>query len=318
MAAKMWVAATMDGQEVSAETIESFPEAPSLRCMYCGTPVSYVPQHARESRGRTYLVKAYFRLLPNAAHNERCMFNVEEQLKIIARRSLGLLQALERGQYRFRLLAIDDMRKFDLRLTRSAISREVGTVGSGDAFFSSDSRSFLSAYINAAKRVIQLRALCTSNLFLRDRLEFVFNGMSVNWADFYYEEERFLAAYRWLGETAPSFPIALVGRVSNVETIETHGRLLYVLNFEPSSAQSYALDSTVGERTCPTVWTSQPNCLCPLKRNDTVLVFGHWRHANAHTFTRRVRNDETKFRKYLDRRLSIWLHVKSQISRIAR
>jgi hypothetical protein len=71
MAAKMWVAATMDGQEVSAETIDFLPVAPSLRCMYCGTPVSYVPQHARESRGRTYLVKAYFRLLPNAAHNER-------------------------------------------------------------------------------------------------------------------------------------------------------------------------------------------------------------------------------------------------------
>jgi hypothetical protein len=109
--------------------------------------------------------------------------------------------------------------------------------------------------------------------------------MSVNWADFYYEEERFLAAYRWLVQTAASFPIALVGRVSNVETIETHGRLLYVLNFEPSSTQSYALDSTVGERTCATVWTSQPNWLYPLKRNDTVLVFGHCRHATAHTFT---------------------------------
>ncbi|SAL48798.1 hypothetical protein AWB67_02213 [Caballeronia terrestris] len=122
MAAKMWVAATMDGQEVSAETIDFLPVAPSLRCMYCGTPVSYVPQHARECRGRTYLVKAYFRLLPNAAHNERCMFNVEEQLKVIARRSLGLLQALERGQYRFRLLAIDDMRNFDIRLTHNSFS----------------------------------------------------------------------------------------------------------------------------------------------------------------------------------------------------
>ncbi|WP_144444195.1 hypothetical protein [Caballeronia arationis] len=65
------------------------------------------------------------------------MFNVEEQLKVIARRSLGLLQALERGRYRFRLLAIDDMRNFDIRLTltRSAIFREVEKAGRSDGAF---------------------------------------------------------------------------------------------------------------------------------------------------------------------------------------
>ncbi|WP_244815408.1 hypothetical protein [Caballeronia sp. Lep1P3] len=316
MAAKMWVAATMDGEEVFAETIGILPEAPPLRCRYCGTPVSYVPQHARESRGKTYAVKAYFRLLPKAAHNEQCTFNVEEQLEVIARRSLGLLQALERGQYRFRLLAIDATSNSEVRLTRSAISRDAHMAGNGGALFSSDSGRLLATYINAAKRVIYLRALCANDPLLCDRLEFVFNGMSVSWENFYYEEGRFLAAYRWLGQTVVPFPIALVGRVSSVETIETHGRLLHVLKFEPSAAQPYSYDPAVGELTHATVWTTQSNWLHPLKSNDRVLVFGHWRQARANTFTRLAQKGDTKFRKYLDRQLSVWLHVKSQVSRI--
>ena len=317
MAARMWVASTMDGQEVCAETIGSLQEAPPLRCAYCSAPVSYVPQHARKSRGKAYSVKAYFRLFPKVAHNERCMFDVEEQLKVIARRSFGLLEAIEQERYRFRLLAIDDIRNADPHPTRSIMSRKAAKAGDGRAFFSSDSRRFLSAYINAAKRVIELRSLCGSNSDLRDRLEFVFNGTPVNWEDFYYEQARFLTAYRWLGKTAASFPVTLVGTVSNIETIERHGRSLYVLHMKPSAAQPYSRDPLVGELAHATAWTSQAEWLYKLKRNDTVLVFGHWRHATANTVTTLARNGDSKFRKYLERQLSIWLHVKSQISRVA-
>ncbi|WP_159459372.1 hypothetical protein [Caballeronia concitans] len=317
MAARMWVARTMDGQEVSAETIGSLQEPPPLRCVNCSAPVSYVPQHARESRGKACTVKAYFRLFPKVAHNTRCMFNVEEQLKIIARRSFGLLQAIERGQYRFRLLAIADIRDVDKLSKRPKISRKADMAGDGSAFFSSDSRRFLSAYINAAKRVIELRSLCASNSGLRDRLEFVFDGMSVNWEDFYYEEARFLAAYRWLGKTATSFPVTLVGTVANIETIERHGRSLYVLHMKSSAVHSYSRDPMVGELAHATAWTNQAEWLHSLKRNDTVLIFGHWRHATTNTVTTFARNGDSKFRKYLERQLSIWLHVKSQISRVA-
>ncbi|MDR5737695.1 hypothetical protein [Caballeronia sp. LZ016] len=316
MAARMWVATTMDGREVSAETIGSLQEPPPLRCVYCRAPVSFVPHHARESRGKAYSVKAYFRLFPKVAHNEDCVFNVEEQLKVIARRSFGLLQAIEQGQYRFRLLAIADIRDIDTHLKRSKISRKADIAGDDSAFLSSDSRCFLSAYINAAKRVIELRSLCASNSGVRDRLEFVFNGMSVNWEDFYYEEARFLAAYRWLGMTATSFPVTLVGTVANIETIERRGRTLYVLHMKSSAAHSYSRDPMVGEVAHATVWTNQAEWLHSLKGNDTVLVFGHWRHATVNTVTTFARKGDSKFRKFLERQLSIWLHVKSQISRV--
>ncbi len=316
MAARMWVARTMDGQEVSAETIGCLQEPPPLRCVSCSAPVSYVPQHARESRGKAYAVKAYFRLFPKGVHNERCMFDVHEQLKVIARRSFGLVQAIARGQYRFRLLAIDDIRDVDTDSKRPRISPNGDMAGHGSALFSSDPRHLLSAYINAAKRVIELRSLCASDSDLSERLQFVFNGMSVTWEDFYYDEARFLAAYRWLGKTATSFPVTLVGTVSNIESIERHGRSLYALHMKPSAAQPYFRDSTVGELARATAWTSQAEWLHPLKRNDTVLVFGHWRHATANTVTTLARNGDNIFRKYVERQLSIWLHVKSQISRI--
>ena len=35
----------------------------------------------------------------------------------------------------------------------------------------------------------------------------VFNGTPLCWYDFYYEKERFLGAYRWIGQTSICFPI---------------------------------------------------------------------------------------------------------------
>ncbi|SAL58959.1 hypothetical protein [Caballeronia humi] len=315
MAAKMWSAATMDGREVFADEVA---EGSSLRCKYCGAGVCYVPPHARENRGNTYGVRGYFRLLPKSAHEEGCEFNVREQLEVIARRSLGLVQALERGQYRFRLLAIGDMRDLKVYQAQSTGGQAVNSSSVRGALFSCDPRRLLSAYLNTAKRIILLRALCGDDFILKDRLEFVFNGMSVSWHEFYYEEERFTAAYRWLGQATLPFPIALVGRVSAIETIKGRGRLLYVLKFKTSTARPYARDQTVGEVIQAAVWTSQLEWVKSLKENDEVLVFGHWRHATAHTHTRLAKRGDACFRKYLERRMAIWLHVKSQVSRIYR
>jgi hypothetical protein len=272
LAAKMSVAATVGGREVSADSIGILFDTPSLRCLYCGAPVGYVPRHTRESRGKMYSVKGYFRLQPKAVHDKQCMFAVDEQLKIIARRSLGLLQALEGEQYRFRLVAIEEIRDLEASRTRSAAFHNTNYAGMGSTSFGNDSRRFLSAYINSATRVIQLRALCPNHSVLRDRLELVFNGMSVRWEDSYYEPDRFIEAYQWLRLNTVSFPIALVGQVSNVKTIETHGRLLYLLNLAPAAARPYPADSTIGELTHATIWTSQPNWFHDLKPNDRVVV----------------------------------------------
>ena len=315
MAAKMSSAVTRDGREVFAEEVA---EVSSLICRYCGAGVCYVPPHARENRGNTYWVRGYFRLLPKSAHEENCVFNVREQLEVIARRSLGLVQALERGQYRFRLLAIGDMRDLTTYRAQSRIGRATNSSIASGPLVSCDPRRLLSAYLNTAKRVILLRALCGNDFILKDRLQFVFNGMSVSWHDFYYEEERFIAAYRWLGQATLPFPIALVGRVSTIETIQCRGRLLYVLKFKTSAARAHARDETVGEVIQAAVWTSQLEWVKWLKENDEVLVFGHWRHATSHIHTRLAKRGDPSFRKYLERRMSIWLRVKSQVSRIHR
>ncbi|WP_125483141.1 hypothetical protein [Caballeronia choica] len=244
------------------------------------------------------------------------MFNVREQLEVIARRSLGLVQALERGQYRFRLLAIGEMRDLTVYRAQSTIGRATNSSGASGPLFSRDPCRSLSAYLNTAKRVILLRALCGNDFILKDRLELVFNGMSVSWHHFYYEEERFIAAYHWLGRATRPFPIALVGRVSTIETIQVRGRLLYVLKLKVSAAKPYARDETVGELTQAAVWTSQLEWVQSFNENDEVLVFGHWRHASAHTHTCLAKRGDATFRKYLERRMSIWLHMKSQISRV--
>ena len=173
-------------------------------------------------------VKGYFRLLPKGTHEKAYVFDVCDDVQVIARRSLGLLQALERERYSFRLLAFNDMRDLTALRAHAALGQAIDSTHETGPHFSHDLRSFLSAYLNTAKRVISLRALCGGDSVVMDRLKLVFNGMPVSWNDFYYEEERFLAAYRWIGQPSISFPIALVGNVCAIQIIPRKDRSLYV------------------------------------------------------------------------------------------
>ncbi len=316
MAAKMSVAATIDRTKVYAETIGILPKAPPLRCLYCGAGVSFVPQHTREIGGKVFGVQGYFRLLPKTSHDERCTFNIQGKLDTIARRSLGVLQALEEGQYRFRLLAHKEMRDLSLHSSRINLSRRYDQREAHSASASIAEHLLLSAYLNTAKRVLQLHARCQADNSLRHVIELVFNGLSISWDEFYYEPERYLAAYRWLGRKYASFPIAIAGRVSKIEAIKTRGRLLHVVKLMPSTPEKYVRDSTVAELVGASVWCSQESWLQPLQQDDMVLIFGYWAQASAHTLTRVARSDKAAFRKYLERRMTMWLHSRSQIIRL--
>ena len=177
-------------------------------------------------------VKGYFRLLPKGTHEKACVFDLCDKVQVIARRSLGLLQALERERYSFRLLAFNDMRDLTALRAHATLGQAIDSTHETGPHFSHDLRSFLSAYLNTAKRVISLRALCGGDSVPIDRIKLVFKGMPVCWNDFYYEEERFLAAYRWIGQTSISFPVALVGHVSAIQTIPRKDRSLYVLKLK--------------------------------------------------------------------------------------
>ncbi|SAL00453.1 hypothetical protein AWB78_05947 [Caballeronia calidae] len=315
--AKMGSAVTMDGREIVADEIASLAETKaSLKCKHCGAAVSYVPPHAREKRGKVHWVKGYFRLLPKCAHGKTSVFDVFDEVEVIARRSLGLLQALEQERYSFRLLAFDDVRDLTALRSHATLRQAIDATHRTGPLFSRDLRGFLSAYFNTAKRVISLRALCGDDGVLTDRPKLVFNGTSVCWNDFYYEEERFLAAYRWIGQTTVSFPVALVGHVSAIQTIPRKNRSLYVLKLESPAATPRVRGTNVGELTQVEVWTSRLEWLRTLDEGDKVLVFGHWRHAVGPTHTRLHRSGDRAFRKNLYRRMSIWLYAKSQISKI--
>ncbi|BBP97069.1 hypothetical protein BSFA1_21980 [Burkholderia sp. SFA1] len=316
MVVKMGSAVTMEGREIVADEIASLAETKALKCKRCGAPVSYVPPHARENRGKVHWVKGYFRLLPKCTHEKTCVFDVCDKVKVIARRSLGLLHALEQERYCFRLLAFNDVRDLTAPRAHASLRQAIGATHQTDPLFSHDPRSFLSAYLNTAKRVISLRALCGDDSELRDRLKLVFNGASVCWNDFYYEEERFLAAYRWTGQTSVSFPVALVGHVLAIQTISRKDRSLYVLKLKRPAATPCVRGTNVGELTQVEVWTSRLEWLRTLDEGDKVLVFGHWRHATGPTHTRLHRSGDTAFRKIFERRMSIWLYANSQIAKI--
>jgi hypothetical protein len=145
-------AVTIEGREIVADEIASLAETKALKCTHCGAAVSYVPPH---TRARTEV-----RWLPKGTHEKAYVFDVCDDVQVIARRSLGLLQALERERYSFRLLAFNDMHDLTALRARATLGQAIDLTHETVQHFSHDPRSFLSAYLNTAKRVISLRALC--------------------------------------------------------------------------------------------------------------------------------------------------------------
>ncbi|WP_250502455.1 hypothetical protein [Caballeronia sp. AZ7_KS35] len=105
-------------------------------------------------------MKGYFRLLPKGTHEKACVFDVCDELQVIARRSLGLLQALEPERYSFRLLAFNDMRDLTALRAYATLGQAIDSTHETGPHFSHDPQCFLPAYLNTAKRVISLYALC--------------------------------------------------------------------------------------------------------------------------------------------------------------
>ncbi|HJW53984.1 MAG TPA: hypothetical protein VJ577_01800 [Burkholderiaceae bacterium] len=193
MGIKMGKAIDSAGVEWIAEHYAKGKGKEPLRCVHCPVQITHQSAHTRERDDKPVLVPAYFRLLPGGRHADGCKHAVSDEIKAIASESKDLFESVRDGQYRLRLVMIRDA------LTGLSKKPSNGSNGNQDGRTSKTyerSRSKLPAYINSAKRVLQLRALCDADDEIAAHLELVFEGNTiVPWSQFYFETERYLEAF---------------------------------------------------------------------------------------------------------------------------
>ena len=189
MGIKMKVAIDSAGVEWEAEHYAKGKGKEPLHCAYCPVEVAHQIAHVRERDDKPILVPAYFRLRPNGRHEEGCRHAVSGTIRTIANESKDLIESIRSGHYRLRLVMVRDA----LRKTGKKTPRTGSEPGGRSDKTYQRSPSMLPAYINSARRVLKLRALCDADDEMEAHLQLIFEGNTiVPWSQFYFETERHL------------------------------------------------------------------------------------------------------------------------------
>lgn len=309
MGIKMGVALDSANQEWRADTYIKGQGQEPLRCECCPTPVVHQDAHTRERDDRSIHIPAYFRLLPNGSHANGCKYAVAEGVKVIAKESKDLMESLGDGRYRLRLVMVKEA----LGTTRpSDTGKEPSKNPTSNPKTRDPSRSKLAAYINSAKRVLQLRAICDSDKEIAEHLELVFEGNTVvSWPEFYIETERHREAYTAVLNNTIQHPIALHGTVKSKRT--WNGRS--VINLEKQRYAPDPVDSTHGVGVEVSVWSNNDTWLNGIDEGDDVVILGMWKASSGET---EPSKDQAKYRytRFTTHKLSTNLVLGPQIAKV--
>ena len=301
------------GIEMIAETYSKGKGMEPLRCSHCPVHVTHQSAHTRERDDKPYLVSAYFRLLPGGHHAEGCKHAISDKVKSIANESTGLFESIRNGQYRLRLVMIRDALA---ELSKKA-SKSSAEAASGSSKTFESSRGKLPAYINSAKRVLQLRALCDEDEEIASYLELIFEGnTTVPWSQFYFETERHLDAYRNAVRNTVQHPIALHGTVKSTHIGVGKNRTSNVLNLTKNKYLADANDPEIGIGVEASVWCDNADWLAKLNPGDEVVVFGMWK-AKAGEISASSKPEQYRFKSFITHKLSLWPVLATQITRVA-
>lgn len=313
MGIKMGAAFDSAGVEWSADCYAKGRGKEPLSCIYCRVEITHQSAHTRERDDKPVLVPAYFRLLPGGRHAVGCKHLVSDEIKAIARDSKDLIESIRDGQYRLRLVMIRDaLNGLSKTPQRGGHNR---TASRGSTTYQ-PSRSKLPAYINSAKRVLQLRALCDDDDEIAAHLELVFDGsLIVPWSQFYFETERYLDAYHTLARSTEQFPIALHGIVRSVRTVPSKNGQTNVLNLAKPKYVPYADNPEVGVGVEASVWCEDADWLTGLNQGDEVIILGMWR-ARAAELSESSRPGQYRYKAFMTHKLSVTLVLPAQIARL--
>jgi hypothetical protein len=212
MGIKMSKALDSTGTQWTADYYSKGKGVEPLHCLYCPVQVTHQSAHPRERYDKPILVPAYFRLLPGRRHVDGCKYAVDAAIKTIVSESQDIFETVRDGRYRLRLVMVRDALVALSKSPSKAGSEKGGSPGKTYE----RSPAQLAGYVNSARRVLKVRAMCDAEAEIAAHLELIFEGnIIVPWSQVYFETERYLDAYRSLAHNTVQYPMALHGTVKS-------------------------------------------------------------------------------------------------------
>jgi hypothetical protein len=282
-----------------------------LCCEFCSAPVSFVNAFTRTIGEDVVAVDPFFRLYKGHTHGDDCRYNVAGQIAIIARESDGsVLAAIEGNRYELRLLAIkkalDELRAASQQ--KKEPSSDLLTTTSEKEYQPRDVK--LGAYINSAKRVLKVRAVCEEHSEIESILTLTFDGVRVPWSDFYFEDSDYFRCHKQLSKTTVPIPIAVHGIVKNNKIVKNKkGDSFAVLElFRPGRNGS---KKGVLEVVCAAIWSPDVNAFDEYQEGKSIIAFGMWQTKP----TTEVENKKTgsSIKMFVNYTMSLWPVTRSQL-----
>jgi hypothetical protein len=310
MGVKMDEAVDSAGREWFADAYRKGMGTPPLKCKFCPAAVTHTPSYSQARDDKPVLVSAFFKLMPNSRHGYNCKFAVREKLDIIARESEGLLETIRDGGYRLRLVMIKEA------LAAESSKRARGGGGPAERTGKTYSKAAdkLPGYINSARKVLQLRALCDDDAEIAEHLELVFtDDMVVRWSQFYVETERHLDAYHAIVGNAIQYPIALHGHVKKKRLNTGKTGRSHVLNLQKDRNRQNPDDAENGISVEVSVWSEDAGWFDGIEEGDEVVVLGLWK-ANAGTPT--VPDTAGRYKTFTTHKLRLNLVLMAQVAKV--
>lgn len=276
MSIKMAKAKDSAGQTWDAATYSKGKGNEPLKCFGCSVDVTHVNAHEKQLHEKAVVVPAFFRLMPGVLHLENCGFQVEKKIKVVADESEGLIESIKKGRYRLRLASLKD--EFSNGGSEGEKASKVkGKQAATTTYQKSGSK--LPAYLNSAKKVLVLRALCESDEDIEKYLELVFEGnVTIPWSRFYFESDRYLEAYKLIQSSTVQYPIAIHGTVGAVKRdIQTKFGVKHILKLERPRTVPDSDDPENRIGVDVTVWSKNVDWISKFEVDDEVVVLGLWK-----------------------------------------
>jgi len=309
----MGVALDSTGHEWSAASYHKGLGKPPLKCKFCPASVTHNPSHSRDLDEKSILVPAYFKLLPGERHSPNCTFAVQEEVTKIVRESKDLFESIRDGEYRLRLAmikeALIEMSSKRLQNESQKQGQEKDRVRT--TYIKATGK--LPGYINSAKRVLKLRALCDDDSEIAKHLELVFEGNTViHWPQFYFEATRHLEAFNNIIRNTVQYPIALHGYVSS-KRIDVGKNGDSVLNLQKDRYQQDPENSENGIGVEVSVWAKDATWFSGINEGDEILTLGLW---NATAKMPETAKKSGRYKTFTTNKLNISLVLMAQVARI--
>ncbi len=240
---------------------------PTLLCdgRNCGVPVRFVPAHTQRGTDRHAVVElpAYITLDNGAEHAPGCRYNAPGRLAAVLASvsDAGVVQALDDGRHELRLLGL-----------HQALKR-----GATDARLDGD--------LHTLTDLLAVRAMCGSDDLIASQVVLRLGKKKVAWENFFYDQERYDAAWHRLDAASNDVPLALVGTVRSHRAAQGEaGQGSTFLNCAPKYQQSGVVDRR--EFVEVSVGHDDAAWLKTFPVGAEIVMVGLWRHGRTSTSTR--------------------------------